>query len=231
MSIIVTGTSSGIGKAIAEYYISQGKAVTGIGRRHTISDALYTAVNCDLSDRNAVEALSFEVDSDVLLINNAGVLGNVKRLSDQPVDIAFVLAVNTVAPTVLMSRFAQLCGDRFSLTVVNISSGSAKRAIPSWGAYCASKAALEMISEVFYLEEREKGKNTKVYAVAPGVVDTNMQNAIRSVAPADFSASETFQNYKENDELADPAIVAQKLDRLLQLPYDGKVSWSLRDIS
>lgn len=231
MRIIVTGTSSGIGKAIAERYLSQGKAVTGIGRRHTIVHPAYTAVKCDLSDTAAVAALSFEVDSDILLINNAGVLGNVKRLSDQQPNIAAVLAVNTVAPTLLMSRFAQLCGDRFSLTVVNISSGAAKRAIPSWAGYCASKAALEMLSEVFYLEEREKGRNTKVYAVAPGVVDTNMQAAIRSVDASDFSASETFHRYKENDELTDPAIVAEKLDRLLQLPYEGNVSCSLRDIA
>jgi benzil reductase ((S)-benzoin forming) len=230
--IFITGTSSGIGKAIAEFYLAQGKAVTGIGRRHTITDPLYTSVNCDLSDRNAVEALAFEVDSDVLLINNAGILGNVRRLSDQrSVDIASVLAVNTVAPTMLMSRFAQLCGDRFSLTVVNISSGAARRTIPSWGAYCASKAALTMVSEVFYLEEHEKGRHTKVYAVEPGVVDTNMQNTIRSVDASDFSSSETFHAYKNKDELADPALIAQKLDRLLQLPYEGKVSWSLRDMA
>lgn len=229
--IFVTGTSSGIGQAVAEHYLSQGKAVTGISRRHTIAHPLYTAVDCDLADGKAIEALSFTVDSDVLLINNAGILGNIKRLSDRQPDIAAVLAVNTVAPAILMSRFAQLCGDRFALTVVNISSGAAKRAIPSWGAYCASKAALEMLSEVFYLEEREKGRSTKVYAVAPGVVDTKMQQQIRSVDGSDFSASETFHAYKANDELADPAIVARKLDRLLQLPYDGKVSWSLRDIS
>lgn len=230
--IFITGTSSGIGKAVAEYYLAQGRAVTGIGRRHTITDPLYTPVDCDLSDRNAVEALTFEVDSDTMLINNAGILGNVRRLSDQQsVDIASVLAVNTVAPAILMSRFAQLCGDRFALTVVNISSGAARRAIPSWGAYCASKAALAMVSEVFYLEEREKGRNTKVYAVEPGVVDTDMQQAIRSVDASDFSSSETFHAYKDNNELADPVLIAQKLDRLLRLPYAGKVSWSLRDIS
>lgn len=233
MTIIITGTSSGIGKAIAEFYLGQGQRVIGIGRRHTISDAHYTAVNCDLSDLQAVESLDLRafVTGDVLLINNAGILGNVQRLSDQQQpDIANVLAVNTVAPTMLMHHVARLCGDDHALTVVNISSGAAHRAIPSWSSYCASKAALEMVSETFYREELEKGRPTKVYAVSPGVVDTPMQALIRSVDPDDFAASATFHAYKEQDALASPATVARKLNHLLQLPYTGTVSHSLRDI-
>jgi benzil reductase ((S)-benzoin forming) len=123
-----------------------------------------------------------------------------------------------------------LCGTVHALTVVNISSGAAHRAIPSWSSYCASKAALEMISETFYREEQEKGRLTTVYAVSPGVVDTNMQAHIRSVDPDDFAASSTFHAYKEQNELASPALVARKLNQLLQLPYSGTVSCSLRDI-
>jgi len=230
--IIVTGTSSGIGKAIAELYLSQGKAVTGIGRRHTIEHPAYTAVTCDLSDKKAVEALTFSVNSDCLLINNAGMLGNVRRISDQETtDLSEVLQVNTVAPSLLMQTFSKLCGDSYVLTVVNISSGAAKRAIPSWAAYCASKAALDMFSETFFLEEREKGRKTRVYCVAPGVVDTAMQAKIRAVAPGDFSASENFHAYKERDELSHPEAVAAKLLKLLALPYNDSVSYSLRDLS
>jgi benzil reductase ((S)-benzoin forming) len=158
-------------------------------------------------------------------------LGNVQRISDQSEsDLSTVLAVNTVAPAILMNTLSRTCGDKHELTVVNISSGAAKRAIPSWAAYCASKAALEMISETFCLEEREKGRSTKVYAVAPGVVDTAMQATIRSVDPKDFAASATFHAYKENDELVSAEMVAEKLSKLLELPWSGKVSFSLRDI-
>jgi benzil reductase ((S)-benzoin forming) len=231
--IIITGTSSGIGKALAELYLGEGKSVVGIGRNHTIAHPAYHPVVCDLSDETAISGLSLEpfVNDEVLLINNAGMLGNVKRISDQDKpDIATVLAVNTIAPLILMNRLAQLCGDRFPLTVVNISSGAASRAIPSWAAYCASKAALEMLSETFYLEEREKGRSTKVYAVAPGVVDTNMQAHIRAVGPEDFSASQTFHGYKETGELASPEVVARKLDKLLKLNYTGVVAHSLRSV-
>jgi benzil reductase ((S)-benzoin forming) len=233
MIAVITGTSSGIGKAIAELLLSEGMPVIGIGRRHTIEHPAYEAVICDLSDEKAVRELPFEgkITTDVLLINNAGILGNVRRLSDQQQpDIAAVLAVNTVAPAVLMHTFSRICGERHELTVVNISSGASKRAIPSWAAYCASKAALEMLSETFFLEEREKGRNTKVYAVSPGVVDTNMQAQIRAVDPKDFAASETFHSYRENNELARPETVARKLMKLLKLPYSGDVSVSLRSI-
>jgi benzil reductase ((S)-benzoin forming) len=233
MIAVITGTSSGIGKAIAELLLADGKTVIGIGRRHTIDHPAYEAMTCDLSDETSVRSLSFEgkITMDVLLINNAGVLGDVRRLSDQQSpDIAEVLAVNTVAPAILMHAFSRICGERYKLTVVNISSGAAKRAIPSWAAYCASKAALEMLSETFFLEEREKGRETKVYAVSPGVVDTNMQAQIRAVDPKDFTASETFHSYRENNELAEPAIVARKLMKLLQLPYSGEVFVSLRSV-
>lgn len=232
MVVIVTGTSSGIGKAIADFYLNNGHNVIGIGRRHVIDHANYQAITCDLSNQSELSHLSFEfIDSDVLLINNAGILGNVQRISDQvELDLAAVLSVNTIAPAILMQKLAKQCGANFQLTVVNISSGAAKRAIPSWAAYCASKAALEMISETFYLEEQEKGRSTKVYAVAPGVVDTAMQTYIRSVHSNEFSSSASFHDYFENGELISPEMVALKLDKLLKIKHKGQVCYSLRDI-
>lgn len=232
MVVIITGTSSGIGKAIADFYLNNGDMVIGIGRTHVINHSNYQAITCDLSNQSAINDLSFAfVQSDVLLINNAGTLGHVQRISDQDeIDLATVLAINTVAPALLMQKLAQQCGSDFQLTVVNISSGAAKRAIPSWAAYCASKAALEMISETFFLEEQEKGRSTKVYAMAPGVVDTAMQTYIRTVHSGDFSSSANFHAYFEKNELVSPEMVAEKLDKLLKNKYTGQVCYSLRDI-
>lgn len=232
MHVIITGTSTGLGKAIAESFLEKGYSVTGIGRRHTIVHSSYTACNCDLSDHTATEQLQFgPFKSPVLLINNAGILGNVQRLSDQEhPDIGSVMAVNVIAPALLMQKLARACADDTPLTVVNISSGAAARAIPSWSSYCASKAALALLSETFYREEQEKGRSTRVYCVAPGIVDTPMQQQIRSVKPEDFSASATFHGYFDNGELITPEEAAGKLHRLLERPYSGTVYFSLRDI-
>lgn len=229
--VIITGTSGGIGKALAMHFLSRGHAVTGIGRNHVIVHPQYTGINCDLSDASQVQELQLTITSDILLINNAGTIGDIRRMSDQDqTDIGMVMQVNLVAPAILMQRCAVLCGDRFRLTVVNISSGASKRAIPSWAAYCTSKAGLEMLSEVFYQEESEKGRATKVYAVSPGVVDTAMQQSIRNTSPENFSALGTFQQYFETGELAAPEIVARKLQFLLDSPWNGQVSVSLRDV-
>lgn len=225
LTAIITGTSSGIGKALAELYLEKGVRVMGIGRRHSITHPSYAHLTCDLSDLQSVEALSFaELTGNVLLINNAGMLGKVERLSDQhPTDIARVLQVNVTAPAILMGKLAQHCGDLNRLTVVNISSGAAKRAIPSWTAYCASKAAIEMLSETFYLEEREKGRDTHVYCVAPGVVDTTMQQQIRGANTSTFSSHKRFQDLYQQGELKDPATVADQIHKLLSEAWIGQV--------
>ncbi len=231
MHVFITGTSSGIGKALAERYLSQGFRVTGIGRRHTIGHANYNALECDLSDEKAVQELPLTINEDCLLINNAGLLGKVMRISDQEQpDFSTVMQVNTLAPIQLMNRFARLCGDRYKLTVVNISSGAAQRAIPSWAMYCASKAALEMASAVFYLEEQEKGRSTRVYCISPGVVDTPMQEQIRQVSAEDFSSSLNFHTYKKQGELADPAEIARKIQFVLEQPYSGPEAIKLLNI-
>ena len=69
-------------------------------------------------------------------------------------------------------------------SLVNMSSGAATTPYRGWAAYCASKAAVEMLTEVVGLEEADAG--LLAYAVAPGVVDTDMQALIRAVPPDGF---------------------------------------------
>lgn len=229
---IITGVSRGLGKALAEAFLEADYKVIGIGRQADISHANFSFLQLDLGDHAAVEAFKLpEIDADeVILINNAGILGEVKRVSATESDHAGqVMQVNVVAPMQLTAKAARLCGDSIPFTLVNISSGAGKRPIPSWAAYCASKAALDLFSETFLLEERELGRNTRVYAFAPGVVDTDMQQNIRTTDASDFSSVETFRDLKENNELADASQVAQKLLALLNKPYDGKVICSARD--
>jgi hypothetical protein len=57
-----------------------------------------------------------------------------------------------------------------------------------------------------------------------------MQQVIRSADPADFSSLNTFRELASNGELQSPQVVAAKLLKLLELPYDGRVVCSLRDI-
>lgn len=230
---IITGVSRGIGKAIAEYYLNQGEQVLGIGRSHSINHEHFSFLTCDLSDLSQVKSLELPAfGSPVTLINNAGVIGRIQRLSDQEeLDIDKVLTVNVSAVAVLTHKVYVSIEDKNTFSLVNISSGAANRAIPSWAAYCTSKAALNMLSEAFFAEEREKGFHPRVLAVAPGVVDTDMQGEIRAVDDKDFSSIERFKSLKTENQLFSPEEVARRLAILLETEPTDQVFRDLRDIS
>lgn len=230
---IITGVSSGIGKALAELLVSKNKQVLGIGRNTCgLSSENYDFISCDLSNLDSVKALQLPGFSGaVTLINNAGVLGEIDRISTgQDIDFEGVFHVNTLAPLILTQKVYSMVADKSDFTLVNISSGAAKRAIPSWAAYCSSKAALNMWSECFALEEKELGNTPKVYCVAPGVIDTNMQVHIRAAHSDSFSSHERFVELKESGQLSTPEETAIKLLQLLSLPYDGRVEYDLREL-
>jgi len=230
--VIITGVSSGIGKALTLDYLSRGEKVIGIGRKNSIVDPNFEFVSCDLSKPDAIENLKFNFSEtkELTLINNAGVLGKVARLSEQEkADAKEVLTVNAIAPILLTHKILRLFPKNFPFIIVNISSGAGKRAIPSWASYCASKAALDLFSLTLLEEELELGRNIKIYAVSPGVVDTRMQDQIRLSNPSTFSSLQTFIQFKKNNELYSVEVVVQKLRNLLNQPYSNEVIHSLRD--
>jgi benzil reductase ((S)-benzoin forming) len=230
--IIITGVSRGVGKATAELFLEKGEDVIGIGRRNSIQHPNYQFHELDLQNPSEIDGLDLEVPEEkVTLINNAGIIGNIKRITDQDNwDLPQVLDVNVVAPMLLAKKIYQGIEQKSNFRLVNISSGAANRAIPSWAAYCASKAALNMLSQSFYVEEREKGNHVEVYAVSPGIIDTDMQKKIRASKSEDFSSVEKFINMKENNELYSPEECARRLYGLLENKYLGEILCDLRNI-
>jgi benzil reductase ((S)-benzoin forming) len=223
MHIFITGVSGGLGKALAEEFLRMGFTVSGIGRTNQIKHPSYSFIACDLSQPAEINNFDFGILSGpVMLINNAGILGQIQRLSDQYVpDVMNVLTVNTLAPMLLSAKLMRSTSNENPTTIVNISSGAGRRSIPSWAAYCASKAALDRFSETFYFEEKEKGRNIRVYSVAPGVIDTNMQELIRSSNPANFSSVSRFTELKSTNSLKSPQETAEQLIQLvLQADFD-----------
>jgi benzil reductase ((S)-benzoin forming) len=228
--VYVTGVSRGLGKAVAEKFLKEGYSVVGIGRSSDIHHVNYTFLVCDLSLQSDIDKIQFDTKCDeVILINNAGQIGHIQRISDQKQpDFEEVMQVNTLAPMYLSwSCLQQVKG---AVKIVNISSGAASRAIPGWAAYCASKAALDRFSETIQLEEKEKGRDVKVWSVAPGVIDTAMQEKIRSASIESFSSLNTFLDLKKNDELTNPQVTADKLFRLIVQEEIDRVVCSLREI-
>ena len=222
---IITGASKGIGKAIAEELLKDDSSrVVGVSRTTSIKHQNYRHQPMDFSDIEAVEHnlqkvfLSYPEAQKLVLINNAGVLGDIGYVGEgMPNErFEFVFDVNVVVPAMLMNTFLQVYQQHpAQKVVVNVSSGAGKYPIDGWASYCASKAAIDMLSQTVQLEQDKRGTNVRVYALSPGVVDTGMQGQIRDSDASRFSTVEKFRDYKANGELASPEEVGRKIVNFL----------------
>jgi benzil reductase ((S)-benzoin forming) len=224
--VIITGSSSGIGKALALFYLQKGEKVIGISRSNNLEHENFTFVSCDLSKIEAIQRLDlspFITNESIVLVNNAGTIGKIKRAEELDLETYNQVAVlNIVAVQYLCSYLLKNCEADQLKAIVNISSGAGSRPISAWSAYCASKAAIDLYTETLHAEFKETGRKTNVYSVAPGVVDTNMQVEIRDSNPKDFSSHQNFIDLKKNNELRSPEKVAVLLHELL-LKDQGEV--------
>jgi benzil reductase ((S)-benzoin forming) len=225
----ITGTSSGIGKALATQLLENTKnKVIGISRTNAINHPNYTHRETDLSNLNLVADFKFkplEAAKKIYLINNAGMLGLVKPFGKlQANDIIKGYAVNLIAPAVLTNAFMNTYENvEAEKVIVNISSGAGKNPIDGWAVYCSSKAGIDLFSKVVALEQQiqEQNKTQKehekfnIFSIAPGVVDTNMQMQIRNTKKENFSRVGDFINYKNKNELSSPENVSKKYLNLL----------------
>jgi NAD(P)-dependent dehydrogenase (short-subunit alcohol dehydrogenase family) len=179
---LVTGASSGIGRAIAERFCAEGARVVGTGRR---ADALAeltaacsaTAVVADhtLPEDNARcvdEALAALGGLDIL-VNAAGVIGNDGVLAPRPDELRRILDVNLVAVHDLTGRVVPHLGA--GAAILNLSSVAGTRPYAGLLSYCVSKAALDMFTQSVALELAPRG--IRVNAVNPGVVVTGLHRA------------------------------------------------------
>ncbi len=225
----ITGTSRGIGKAFAEHLLENpSNQVIGISRQRTIEHANYKHSYLDLTDVNAIADFKFELHANaekIYLINNAGSLGFIKPIGK--LDTSTIIknyTLNLIAPCVLTNTFID-CYNAIDAekVILNISSGAGKNPIDGWAVYCASKAGLDMFSRVVDVEQKIKAehaqesihKRFKIFSIAPGVVNTNMQDEIRGAAQEDFSRLKDFVGYKDNNQLAEPEFISQKYFKVL----------------
>jgi len=221
---IITGTSRGIGLALAKRALNQpNTTVLGIARTNTLSHPNFMFQQANLTSVDVVNAIEFPADtgfSKIVLVNNAGMLGDVHPLGEtESQSIIETIAVNITAPALLLNKFLGFyANSKAQKVVINISSGAGRRSIPSWSVYCATKAALDMLSKVAQHEQIEKETNTKVFSVAPGVVETAMQEQIRGVEKTSFSQVDDFLELKQKGMLVTPESVAEKLYLLAENP-------------
>lgn len=234
----ITGTSRGIGKSIAQQLLlDPNNKVFGFSRTNTISHERFSFHEMDLSDKAAVSKWEFPAlgDADkICLVNNAGAIGAVKHAGKMEAgEIAAAFNVNLTSPVIFTNAFLKTYSTLpVQQVIVNVSSGAGKNPVDGWSVYCATKAGLDMYTRTLAEELKIDGKkNIFVFAVAPGIVDTAMQDQIRTAESGNFSRISTFIDYKNTGQLAHPDLVAGKYLSILGLPEKFKdVVFSVKDI-
>lgn len=222
----ITGSSKGIGKGLVERVLEEEDTeVHGFSRSSGVEHPRYHHHSADLGDVDwlAKNVNNFfpKLDSpgQIVLINNAGMLGDVKYMGDlDNTSYARLFNLNVTAPAMLMNEFIKAYREHTAeKLIINVSSGAGKYPVDGWSGYCASKAALDMLSQVAQTELLEKGLSGhfKVYALAPGVVDTEMQGEIRQVSKENFSKLDKFIKYKKEGALDDARHTAEKFMELI----------------
>lgn len=231
IQFFITGTSSGIGNALAKECLQRGHQVVGISRRHTIEHPNYVHLNYTLKDYDSYHLINFDRNKradEMVLVNNAGWIGDIKPLGKiSPDHLERAYQINLVAPTILSKLFIdQTRTNNGRKTILNISSGAARYPVASWSTYCASKAGLEMLTQVMALDHPD----IRFLSVSPGIVDTEMQGEIREMSEEDFPDVERFKSYKKYNKLTSARTVALKLLDMLSNPEKAPdIVCSLRD--
>jgi NAD(P)-dependent dehydrogenase (short-subunit alcohol dehydrogenase family) len=206
---LITGATSGIGRATALRLAAAGAHVLAGGRDPARGEAVVAAVRAgggkadflpaDLSDassaralaRGAIEAGGGRVD---ILVNNAGIFPAGPTPDMTETDIDAVFAVNVKVPFVLVGELAPAMAARGKGAIINVGTMAAEFGIAGMALYGASKAALNLLTKAWAAEFGRAG--VRVNAVNPGPTDTEgtavlraAQDQMAALAPAGRVAS------------------------------------------
>ena len=168
MRVLITGISRGIGYGLVKYFLEEGAEVYGLGRSNPFEGAIkFSKVDFRAFEKipRAIDALEIEDKLDLVILN-AGILGEIKFMKEWSVkELENIFDVNVWANKVLIDELAFI-----SEKIVVMSSGAAVNGNPGWGGYALSKCAVNMMVSIYAKEIVD----TKFYALAPGVIDTDM---------------------------------------------------------
>jgi benzil reductase ((S)-benzoin forming) len=232
--VMITGSSSGLGHALAEYYLAQGVMVYGMSRRvphHSAGGYRFEA--CDFSALGEIETalskLLKGVEKLELVYLNAGTLGRIQDMSACSMEeLKEQMDVNLWTNKVILDYLIR--HEIAVAQVVAISSGASQSGSLGWNGYSLSKAALNMLVKLY---AHEMG-DTHLSALAPGLVGTPMLGSILD-GNHDTERYTTVQRLRDSREeglVQTPAEVAAAIDGKLELlrTFESGAYIDIRDL-
>lgn len=220
---LITGASSGIGKATALAFAKAGIDVALVSRSQEKLAAITQAAQqtgvkakaypLDLAlvsqVQEKISAIAADFGSIDILVNNAG-MGYTNTLSETPLsDWQQVINLNLTSVFQCILGILPMMRARQRGTIINVASIAAKQPFPSWGAYCVSKAGLIALSKTLAAEERAQG--IRVTAICPGAVNTELWD------------TETVHLNFDRSAMLTPEIVAESILYTALLPEQAVV--------
>ena len=239
---IVTGVSRGLGEALAHVLLGKGFHVLGIGRANAarLAGPNYRFVTFDFADPSRIDhvlaapfaEIAAKAPTYACLINNAavgtpvGVLGTLDAAA-----IADSLAVNLTAPVALCDLFCRaFADDAVERRIINISSGAAGNAMPAMANYCIAKAGLEMLTRMLAAEQR--GERFRAITVRPGIIDTGMQEYMRSRPKEVLPGVALFEGFHKGGQLVPPDTTANVIvDKTVVAPVEHGKTYTYQELA
>ncbi|MBL64205.1 MAG: oxidoreductase [Opitutae bacterium] len=202
--VCVTGCARGLGRALSHSFANRGWTVTGCSRskkdlalltEKLPSPHLFRSV--DVTDDQGVQNFAQEVLDELgppdLLLNNAGVINRNAPLTDLSDDeVSHVLNVNVKGLASCMRYFLPAMEERGKGVVVNFSSGWGRSTSPEVAPYCASKWAVEGLSQAV---AGEVSSGIAVVALNPGIIDTDMLRSCFGEAASGYPDADAWVSH------------------------------------
>lgn len=220
MTIIITGTSTGIGFALAEYFGKKGHQVYGLSRKNTESE-FFKTIPTDITDHSQVENAICEIlkaeKSIDILVNNAG-MGMVGAVEDSTQEeILKLFNLNLVGAVQMMSGVLPKMREQKSGKIINISSIGSEMGLPFRGFYSASKSALDKVTEAIRYEVSPW--KIDVCTLHLGDIKTKIaENRVKTKVSEPYK--KTFEKIyslmnSHVDDGSEPAEVAEYIEKLI----------------
>lgn len=241
---VVTGGGSGVGAATVGLLAGAGATVVAAGRRQApcaalaatlrASGATVHGVTADVADWASVERLESETrrlagPTDVVVAAAGVVRPAGMTWAIEPGEWAANVQTNLVGAFNTLRAFLPGMIERDQGVLVLVSSVAVKLTTPGWGAYGAAKAGVDHLARVAQAELDGRGSAVRVHVVYPGVVDSPMQQTIRSFSDDEFPSVATFRRMHEKGRLR-PAEQPAALIRWLLTPAAADLRGQVADI-